>query len=660
MSLKYRPEIDGLRAIAVLAVVLYHADFAFGAFNPFKGGFLGVDIFFVISGYLITSIILREVQVGQFSFANFYERRARRILPALFVVMLVSLPFGWKLLLPVEFIDYSTSILTSLFFGSNFYFWQGDSYWGEVSALRPFLHTWSLSVEEQFYVFFPILVILVWRFAARYLVFILGLFFIVSLVLAEITSVSAPQTAFYLLPARGWELMAGALLAYREVTHKVRVHQKNASRGDKARAVGVEEPLRETVESPRFAAGLAALGLAMILGSIGLFDETIRHPSHLTLVPVMGTVLLIRYAAYGSLVKTLLSNKLVVWVGLISYSLYLWHFPIFAFAKINDADLDMYGKGLAILLSILLALFTYLCIERKTRSKAAMRDRYFFTLIGALFIGLMVANWSVLKNKGHPQRFANFDNLIGYELFDFRQAYMSYTCFLHPENMTAKDPFSKCPVHGAGSDKPVLMLWGDSNAAHLIPGILEVYGNDYQIVIRVSSGCGAFVGFVEPLRPGCREINDLNFEYVINQRPDRLIIAGLWKMEFPALLKKTLSKLQENNFSAVEVIGPVPRWSHTLPRAIIAYGQQNARATKMPTHLKDPRHQDVFEVEQAMQAMTSELGVPYRSMLDILCNDETGCQTYVNNEQLLQWDFGHLTTVGAKFLMREMKRRHDQ
>ena len=204
MSIKYRPEIDGLRAIAVIAVVLFHAEFAFTGFDPFKGGYLGVDVFFVISGFLITSIILREVQAGTFTFAHFYERRARRILPALFLVMLVSVPFAWELMLPAAFKDYAASIASSLLFGSNFWFWQGDSYWGEPASLKPFLHTWSLSVEEQFYVVFPIMVLLIWRYAQRALWGTLIVILVTSLVLAEMKSKSSPESAFYLLPALAW------------------------------------------------------------------------------------------------------------------------------------------------------------------------------------------------------------------------------------------------------------------------------------------------------------------------------------------------------------------------------------------------------------------------------------------------------------------------
>ena len=182
MKLNYRPEIDGLRAIAVCAVIFYHTQVTIFNIEPFKGGFIGVDIFFVISGYLITSIILKELLItGTFSFRYFYERRVRRILPALLAVMIVSLPFAWMYLLPSNFLDFSKSILYSLGFGSNYYFYSSGQEYGAVSGLlKPFLHTWSLSVEEQFYILFPLVLLIFFKFLKRYLIFILILVFLLT------------------------------------------------------------------------------------------------------------------------------------------------------------------------------------------------------------------------------------------------------------------------------------------------------------------------------------------------------------------------------------------------------------------------------------------------------------------------------------------------
>ena len=228
MKINYRPEIDGLRAIAVMAVIFYHAQITIFGYQPFKGGFIGVDIFFVISGYLITSIILRElITTGSFSFKYFYERRIRRILPVLLLVIIVSLPLAWLYLVPKNFIDYAKSILYSLGFISNIYFPISGQAYGDISSLlKPFLHTWSLSVEEQYYILFPVFLIISFKYFKSYLGFILGIGFLLSFGIAEYGSTNFPGFNFYLIPSRGWELLAGSLLAYFEIKFGQRKNNK--------------------------------------------------------------------------------------------------------------------------------------------------------------------------------------------------------------------------------------------------------------------------------------------------------------------------------------------------------------------------------------------------------------------------------------------------
>jgi peptidoglycan/LPS O-acetylase OafA/YrhL len=261
MKLTYRPEIDGLRAIAVISVIFYHAQIIIYGYQPFGGGFIGVDIFFVISGYLITSLILKELLVtGSFSFINFYERRARRLLPALLAVMLVSLPFAWFYLLPSSFIDFSKSILYSLGFSSNFYFhYSGQLYGAESGLLKPFLHTWSLSVEEQYYILFPIILLFTFKYLRKYLIPIFILGFIISLGLAEWGSKNHRSFNFYILPTRGWELLAGSILAWLEI-FKGRKSKNN---------------LLNSI--------LPTIGLILIFHSIIFFNDKMFNPSFYTL-----------------------------------------------------------------------------------------------------------------------------------------------------------------------------------------------------------------------------------------------------------------------------------------------------------------------------------------------------------------------------------------
>ena len=324
MRFTYRPEIDGLRAIAVVAVILYHAQITILEYQPFKGGFIGVDIFFVISGYLITLIILKElITTGTFSFRYFYERRIRRIIPALLLVMLVSLPFAWIYLLPNSFIDFSKSILYSLGFSSNFYFWgSGQVYGAEGGLLKPFLHTWSLSVEEQFYIFFPIILFLTFKYFKKYIIHILILGFLISLGLADWGSRNYPSINFYVLPTRAWELLVGSILAYFEITLGYRSKQKTLN------------------------LILPSLGLFLIGYSILFFNDKMFHPSFYTLSPVIGVCLIIWFSNKNELITKILSTQIFVGIGLISYSLYLWHYPIFAFARRTNFAQDSLFKQL--------------------------------------------------------------------------------------------------------------------------------------------------------------------------------------------------------------------------------------------------------------------------------------------------------------------------
>jgi peptidoglycan/LPS O-acetylase OafA/YrhL len=375
MKLIYRPEIDGLRAIAVSAVILYHAQIKILGYQSFKGGFIGVDIFFVISGYLITSIILKElVATGSFSFKNFYERRIRRILPALLAVMLVSLPLAWIFLLPGSLIDFSKSILYSLGFSSNFYFhFSGQIYGAENGFFKPFLHTWSLSIEEQYYILFPIILLVTFKYLKKYLIHILILGFIISLGLADWGSRNYPSLTFYVLPTRGWELLSGSILAYFEITkgHRSKHQILNLI--------------------------LPSIGLFLIGHSIFLFNDEIFHPSFYTLSPIIGVCLIIWFSNKNEFITKILSTKLFVGIGLISYSLYLWHYPIFAFDKITEfSEGEIISKILLFVMIIILSILSYFLIEKPARNKDRNYRIVFFNIF-LIFIFLIVSNIAILN-----------------------------------------------------------------------------------------------------------------------------------------------------------------------------------------------------------------------------------------------------------------------
>ena len=394
MKIKYRPEIDGLRAIAVIFVILYHAQITifddpqitlFGyhtifGYPLFWGGFIGVDIFFVISGYLITSIILKELKAtGTFSFKHFYERRVRRILPALLFVILASLPFAWVYLLPSILVDFSKSILYSLGFSSNFYFhYTGLQYGAENGLSRAFLHTWSLSVEEQFYILFPIILIMIFRYFRKYLLTILVLGLILSLQLADWGSKQYPSASFYLLHTRMWELLAGSILAYFEITTGHRSKNKTLN------------------------LILPSIGLFLIGHSILFFNDEMFHPSFYTLSTIIGVCLIIWFSNKNELITKILSTKLFIGIGLISYSLYLWHYPIFVFAaRLNISDGNIFIKLLICVFILTLSIMSYYLIEKPFReTKIKFKKIFIFLLLKFLLI-LSISIYS-LNLKFHP------------------------------------------------------------------------------------------------------------------------------------------------------------------------------------------------------------------------------------------------------------------
>jgi peptidoglycan/LPS O-acetylase OafA/YrhL len=292
--MNYRREIDGLRALAVIPVILFHA-----GFEAFRGGFVGVDVFFVISGYLITTIIVSELEQGRFSIVNFYERRARRILPALFLVMLVCIPFAWLWLWPSDMKDFAGSVVAVSLFISNILFWLKSSYFDTAAELKPLLHTWSLAVEEQYYLFFPLFLILTWRLNKRWILMLLTVGGVASLAIAQWASTAKPAAAFYLLPTRGWELLIGAFAAF----YLSKPNRKEFTRG--------------------VAEICGWIGLALIVASIGTYSKTTPFPGFYALAPTFGAVLIILFASEKTQIGKLMGNRAFVGIGLISYSAYL-------------------------------------------------------------------------------------------------------------------------------------------------------------------------------------------------------------------------------------------------------------------------------------------------------------------------------------------------
>ena len=401
MKINYRPEIDGLRAIAVFSVITYHARDTF-----LPGGFLGVDIFFVISGYLITSLILKELKLtNKFSFSNFYERRVRRIIPALLGMIILSTFISYITLLPDSFVDFSKSLISSIFSVSNFYFlYTGNLYGAESSLLKPLLHTWSLSVEEQFYILLPVTVFVIYKFFRKHLLTLIFSGILISLIFSQyISSAHSSSSAhsgfnFYLLPSRGFELLLGSLLAKLELDNG-RMNRNSSLILNKI---------------------LPIIGLSLIFYSLIFFNDKMLLPSFYSLVPIIGTMLVIWFSHKDELVTQILSNRSIVFFGLISYSLYLFHFPVFAFARY----LNLLNNNLFILIFfvILISSLSYYFIERPFRNKKIISFRKLSISLIITIMGLIFFNSYVIYKDGIKERFPKiFHNLKTKEKINFNK-----------------------------------------------------------------------------------------------------------------------------------------------------------------------------------------------------------------------------------------------
>mgnify|MGYP003626137555 CR=1 FL=1 len=619
----------------MLAVIVYHADFAWRGITLLPGGFLGVDVFFVISGFLITSIILRELKTtNRFSFARFYERRARRILPALFLVMLVSLPFAWGLMVPSALREYSGSGLSSLFFGSNFWFWLENSYTAEISQLKPFLHTWTLSVEEQFYVFFPILLIVTWKLFKRWTAFIIVVLGLVSIQLAEYGSHRFADAAFYLLPSRGWELLAGAVLAFFPVGNRSR-------NGFVSPVVGFAP----------------ALGILMIIASMVTFHETMRHPSYVTAFPIIGTLLFIRYATDASRTTRLLSTPLLVGVGLISYSLYLWHFPVFVFARLSDIPLTIPVKLALVALSVGLAICTYFGVEGPFRRKSIIPTALFTGVAGVTFVLLVGAFVAIFTGRALPVKYAKTQDVLDFQ-YAYQPIFREGTCFLAPQDMepfatqtpgSSVGPFDDCETKNESPEKPTLFLWGDSHAAHLFAGYDAEYADRYNIVQRTASACAPVLGRQVNARPGCREINDRVFQEILETKPDRVVLAAYWWVGSSESMRATLDALKTNGIESIEIVGPVPRWETSMP---VMLSEMVSAGKPIPVYLSEGLQPDLFKIDAEWKKFAATEGYIHRSPLTILCRDKA-CLTRVGAGPagIVQWDSAHLTKLGSEYVV---------
>lgn len=507
--MKYRKEVDGLRALAVVPVIVAHSGFSF-----MPGGFSGVDVFFVISGYLITEIIRQEFASGTFSYFSFYERRARRILPALFLVLFFSLIAGGVFLTPAEFADLQWLSALSVFFSSNLHFASGVGYFDPAAEFNPLIHTWSLGVEEQFYLIYPLFLFCVLkRFSGRVLV-VFTLLIFAGLVLAQWGVRKRPDFAFYLLPFRAWELLLGGAVAF---LANGRVFRPGIS--ILPREVG------------------AGIGLLLIILGFFFIDETMRFPGFLALIPAMGTALVLLCGVSETSVGRLLSFRPMVQVGAISFGLYLWHQPLLAFLRRDKAGVSFQEPAvsdvlLAITVTVLLAVLSWRCVELPIRRREILRSTRSFLIAilaaGGLIVTVSITARYTLVTNGAPN--------VTYESLGQRIAKRGDVCEL--SDVKGFDGVLGCDFGDLGSNR-VVVLYGDSHAQAVSYFLNDRFRTVGIRGVRVRlAGCEFLPGVIESRRPSewidrCNAATAVLERFLIQKEAD-VIVIGRWSFRlFP-------------------------------------------------------------------------------------------------------------------------------
>ena len=625
--MQYRAEINGLRALAVVPVILFHA-----GFEAFSGGFVGVDVFFVISGYLITTIIFEEKKAGNFTYRGFYERRLRRILPALFFVMLFCLPISGVLMLPGEMKAFSQSILAVTVSASNILFWRTSGYFDVAAEFKPLIHTWSLAVEEQFYIFYPILISLIWKFGKARMLAVLICIALISLLLAQWGSLNKPTAAFFLLPTRVFELIIGAAVAL-VLASRTEVHNISITNYRSRQQLG------------------SAIGFFLIAFSFTFFNRETPFPGVYALVPTVGTALIIFYTTPTTFIGRVLSSGPFVLIGLCSYSAYLWHQPMLAFARIwAGGPLD---NSTLLILSLMLLGFTYFTwkyIETPFRDKNILsrRDVFRFSFFGASLL-VLIGGAGVLSNGF----------LFRYKIDDRYLAAINYSEL--GKYVAARFSERMMVPFGPPDGRKNILIIGDSYGQDLVNAVFESGADkSYRISTRyILQGCGnlfinrdVFLNKLAPdnLKKCLSKVSGFGYEdlYVddalraLMVEADEVWYASAWEYWQAELIDVSVRNTQALTGKPVRVFGR-KNFGTIDVKYLLSLTKPERVNYKIVT---DP---DVVKVNEVMRRKLDS-GI-YIDMQRILCQDQVDhCNIFTNEAELISHDGGHLTRVGAIYL----------
>lgn len=654
--MQYRREIDGLRAVAVLPVILFHA-----GFSVFSGGYVGVDVFFVISGYLITSILISELAQGNFSIARFYERRARRILPALFVVMFACLPFAYMWMLPSQLKEFSASIVTVVLSISNLYFLSQVDYFAPSAELQPLLHTWSLAIEEQYYFLFPLLLLAMRKLRVKAAALVIFALILVSFVFSEWGGRENAARNFFFTLSRFWEIGVGSICAFLKFERTYRASNL-----------------------------LSAIGLALIVFSIFLYNDSTPFPGAYALAPVAGTALVLLFAVQGAWVARLLRLRGFVGVGLISYSAYLWHQPLFAFARLRS--LTEPSKALMVALaaaSLLLAWATWYWVEqtfRKRVNPVLMTQRSVFTMSGivaAVFVALGLAGY---LGKGFEWRFN--EDILRYAQAENDRAISQ--CHFGLDKKLPAHPVTECQ-HISSTGKMSVMLLGDSHAlavSNAVGAMLDDEGVDFYDISY--SGCVPLRGlrrFDKGHGAECAAFDDAAYIYALSEGISTVVLTGRFPLYLNGsyfdngeggvedggaawvdLLERTNSKWNDEErrlrvlaayeqrirelaqqFNVV-LVYPVPEAGWNVPSYAFKNAYFNDGDATLTTSYAAYKER-TQEVNALFDRLVAELpNVRGARVQEVLCSETTGRCINADADGVYYYDDDHLSNAGARLV----------
>lgn len=614
----FRKDINGLRAWAVMLVVLYH-------FNVpmFSGGFIGVDIFFVISGFLMAGILTKKLEnssarVLPKEIVGFYLARARRILPALLALCAITIATGWFYLSPAQYNELADQVIAALGFYSNNLFLEQSGYFETNSNQKLLLHTWSLSVEWQFYIIFPLFMSTIrffqktrtWQLLATCAACVAC---VASFIYCVYVANSNPDAAFYSTFPRAWEMLAGSLVYF----------------------LGSHE--KKELKRP------ATTGFLIIIFSATLLNASSAWPGIITTLPVLAAAMII----YSNTNSYWTSGKLIQYIGERSYSIYLWHWPLSVSIRIINPQNSILATIAGIFLTLTLAEISYRLIERKARFTflpSKLNRAFYASFIPIIFVGSL--SFIINKADGYPNRFpAKASDLARYK-FSLNE-YRDGQCFIRPEQ-TYK-AFHTCSDPAIDAAQSIL-LWGDSHAAHLYPGILKNLPENKGITQFTASGCPPFIGVDINDRKNCKDINGFVADWIVHNQPGEVILSARWSKYNWESLRSTLEFLQAAGVKKITVFGPTPIWDRTLTDLLL----KNSLLNNTPIPEREKNYLvDIEKTDDGIRKISQEYGVNFVSVRKTLCTEQ-GCLTYLNTKNgpvPTAWDTAHLSSEASDYLI---------